>query len=334
MSWSQEEQGPASVVARKGAALAWLVVDPASATSRELEQVRAFGERLGDTCGRACVVLTQGPDEAAQAARAAAAAGARKLFVAGGDVAVRGAVNGLCAGDVTARKRPDLGVIPIGAEAEVARTLGVAGASLDALDALDGLLEAEPLDVDLGVVNGRVFLNASAGGLVGDDYESVDPDLKTFAGRFAYALGGVRGFLDHKSFTVRYRSGAGERPLSGRERIMLYAVRNASAAGGGRLASPRAEADGLLEVCFVREASPFALTATLAKLAEGEHVEGPHVMWLRARRLELSFDRPMTVDADGESFEARSASYGVLPRALRLLAPRAARSFEALAKSA
>lgn len=331
MSRSQEEQGPASVVARKGAALAWLVVDPASATSQELEHVRAIGERLGDIFGRACVVLTKGPDEAAQAARAAAAAGARKLFVAGGDGAVRGVVNGLCAGDVTARHRPDLGVIPIGADAEVARTLGVAGASIDALE---GLLEAEPLDVDLGVVNGRVFLNASAGGLVGDDYESVDPDLKTFAGRFAYALGGVRGFLDHKGFTVRYRSGAGEKPLSGRERIMLYAVRKASAAGGGRLASSRGEADGLLEVCFVREASPFALTATLAKLAEGEHVEGPHVMWLRARRLELSFDRTMTIDADGESFEARSASYGVLPRALRLLAPHAPRSFEALAKSA
>lgn len=319
---------------RRGAERVWLVVNPAAGKNDATDYVEALGARLRDAFGPVRVVATTGPGEAARAAREAAAAGARTLFVAGGDGTVNEVVNGLCEGGASA-PRPALGIIPLGTGNDFARSFGVEGAPLDALE---GLLEAETHEVDLGLVNGRVFLNVSAGGLAAETSEAVSSELKTFAGRFAYVLGGVRAYIEHESFDVRYRSSTGGKTLRGRERVSLFAVCNAPTFGGGRVIAPGAKADdGLLEVCLVREAPPFEFAALLAKLAEGKHVDDPHVLWLRARRLELFFDRMTKINADGESFEARAATYSVLPRALRVLAPRAARAplaFEALAKSA
>lgn len=328
-------QGPASSTVRRGAERVWLVVNPSAGKNEGVDYVEALGARLRDAFGPVRVVATTGPGEAARAAREAAAAGARTLFVAGGDGTVNEAINGLCEGGTPWAARPALGIIPLGTGNDFARSVGVEGAPLDALE---GLLEAEAHEVDLGLVNKRVFLNVSAGGLAAETSEAVTPELKTFAGRFAYVLGGVRAYIEHESFDVRYRSSTGGKTLRGRERVSLFAVCNAPTFGGGRVIAPGAKADdGLLEVCLVREAPPFEFAALLAKLAEGKHVDDPHVLWLRATRLELFFDRMTKINADGESFEARAASYSVLPRALRVLAPRAARAplaLEALAMSA
>ncbi|HEU4409524.1 MAG TPA: diacylglycerol kinase family protein [Polyangiaceae bacterium] len=331
--WGQG--GPASSTVRRGAESVWLVVNPASGRNQAADHVESLGARLRDACGPVRVVPTAGPGDAARAAREATAVGARTLFVAGGDGTVNEVVNGLCAAAPSPASRPELGIIPLGTGNDFARSIGIEG---EPVEALDGLLEAESHEVDLGVVNGRVFLNVSAGGLAGETSEAVTPELKTFAGRFAYVLGGVRAYIEHESIDVRYRSSTGGKTLRGRERISMFAVCNAPTFGGGRVIAPGAKADdGLLEVCLVREAPAFEFAALLAKLAEGKHVDDPHVLWLRAKRLELFFDRMTKINADGELFEARAASYAVLPRALRVLAPRSARAplaFEALAKSA
>ncbi|HEU4538891.1 MAG TPA: diacylglycerol kinase family protein [Polyangiaceae bacterium] len=331
----EDGAAPASTTFRRGAESVWLVVNPSSGKSDATDHVETLGARLRDAYGSVRVVPTAGPGDAEATARAAAASGARALFVAGCDGTVNEVVNGLCAGGAPAARRPAVGIIPLGTGNDFARSLGIEGTPLEALDAL---LEAETHAVDLGMVNGRVFLNVSAGGLAGEVSDAVTSELKTFAGRFAYVLGGVRAIIDHESFDVRYRSSAGGKTLRGRERISLFAVCNAPTFGGGRVIAPGAKADdGLLEVCLVREAPAFEFAALLAKLAEGKHVDDPHVVWLRANRLELFFDRMTKINADGEAFEARAASYGVLPGALRVLAPRAARApfaFETLAKSA
>jgi diacylglycerol kinase (ATP) len=330
-----DAEAPASTTLRRGSESVWLVVNPSSGKHDATDHVETLGARLRDTYGSVRVVPTSGPGDAAATARAAVLAGAQLLFVAGGDGTVNEVVNGLCDGNAPARRRPAVGIIPLGTGNDFAHSLGITGTPLESLE---GLLEAQVQEVDLGMVNGRVFLNVSAGGLAGEVSDAVSSEMKTFAGRFAYVLGGMRAFIDHESFDVRYRSSAGGKTLRGRERISLFAVCNAPTFGGGRVIAPDAKADdGLLEVCLVREAPAFEFAALLAKLAEGKHVNDPHVVWLRANRLELFFERMTKINADGEAFEARAASYGVLPRALRVLAPRAARApmaFEALAKSA
>ncbi len=330
MIWGQRDNGagPASSTMRRGAEAVWLVVNPASGKGDGTDHAEALGARLRDAFGPVRVVRTAGPGHAAAAAREALAVGARRLFVAGGDGTVNEVVNGLCDG-AAGRQRPALGIIPLGTDNDFARSLGIEGAPLDALERL---LSAESHEVDLGRVNGRVFLNVSAGGLAGGAANAASPEFNTFAGRFAYVLGGVRAFVDQESFDVRYRASAGGKTLRGRERISLFAVCNAPAFDGA--ARPD---DALLEVCLVREAPAFEFAALLAKLAEGKRVDDPYVSWLRVNQIELSFGRMTKISADGERFAARTASYDVLPQALGVLAPRAprpARAFAALAKSA
>jgi diacylglycerol kinase (ATP) len=320
-SW-YDSSAPESTTMRRGAGGVWLVVNPSSGKNDASDHAAALGDRLREAFGHVRVAPTAGPGDAAGTARAAAEAGARLLFVAGGDGTVNEVVNGLCS--VPARARPAVGILPLGTGNDFARALGIEGTPLEALEAL---LDGDSCAVDLGRVNDRVFLNVSAGGLAGEVSDAVTPELKTLAGRFAYVLGGVRAFLAHEGFEVRYRARVGGKTARGRERLSMFAVCNAPTFGGGRVIAPGARPDdGLLEVCLVREAPAFEFAALAAKLAEGKHLDDPNVVWLRAERLDLIFGKMTKINADGEVFEARSASYEVLPRALRVLAPRAARS--------
>lgn len=105
------------------------------------------------------VVTTEGDGDAERAGQSAAETGCGTIFVAGGDGTVNEVVNGVAAAGALARVR--FGIIPLGTGNDFAAGLGLPA---DVQEALQVLLEDRELRVDLGSVNGRVFLNTSGGG--------------------------------------------------------------------------------------------------------------------------------------------------------------------------
>ncbi|HUR70077.1 MAG TPA: diacylglycerol kinase family protein [Candidatus Thermoplasmatota archaeon] len=101
------------------------------------------------------VIATPG-DKLADAASAAVARGADVVVAAGGDGTVN-AVAGALAGSDAA-----MGVLPLGTLNHFARDIGVP-VDLDAAAAL--IATGEPRRIDLGEVNGRIFVNNSSIGL-------------------------------------------------------------------------------------------------------------------------------------------------------------------------
>ena len=107
-------------------------------------------------CGEPRCELRRVPGEKVAAeVRAAAAAGAERIVVAGGDGTVAAAMAGLEGSQAV------LGVVPAGTLNHFAHDLQL---PMEAAEALRVALEGTPTPVDLGSVNGRRFLNTSAVG--------------------------------------------------------------------------------------------------------------------------------------------------------------------------
>ena len=290
-----------------------LVVNPSSGRERGAESAGELAAALRRAFGDVDVVLTGGDGDAERAGREYSAGGGRRLFVAGGDGTVNEALNGVAAsgalGDVT------FGIFPMGTGNDFAAALGI---PLEIPDALEVLLAGRELRVDVGVVNGRHFLNTSGGGFIAEVSVAVTPQLKTIAGRMAYLIGGAQALMEYEPVraTVTAEPGAFRMGLG----IYTFAVCNSRLIGGGRLIAPEAIIDdGLLDLCLIEAMGSVEFLNLARKVADGEHVEDPRVRYLQASSISIEFDRETKVNTDGEVLSATRCEYSVLPRAATFL---------------
>ncbi len=95
---------------------------------------------------------------------------------------------------------------------------------------------------------------------------------------------------------------------------------NSRLIGGGRLIAPDAVLDdGELDVCLIEDMPPVEFIALLRRVSAGEHIADERVRYFRTRELQMTFDRRVKVNVDGQVLETERCSYSVLPRAIRFL---------------
>jgi YegS/Rv2252/BmrU family lipid kinase len=124
-----------------------------STADQEMRTLKAAAAAVG---GDLQVVPCDGGEEIATHARRAIASGARAVVAAGGD----GTVNSVAA--VLAGTDVAMGILPMGTLNHFAKDVGIPG-DLDA--AIRTVLGGRTTTVDVGQVNGRVFINNSGLGL-------------------------------------------------------------------------------------------------------------------------------------------------------------------------
>jgi diacylglycerol kinase (ATP) len=291
-----------------------VILNPSSGRERAAGHVEDLSARLRSRYDGVEISVTTRDGDAERAAAVAVADGCAALFVAGGDGTLNEAINGLAAAG--ALDRIIVGVIPLGTGNDFAAALGIP-ADVDA--ALEVLLRGRQIRVDLGEVNGRVFVNTSGGGFIADVSVAVTPQLKSLAGRLAYLIGGAQALAEFEPVGATVSLGGGSAPL--RHRLHAFAVCNSRLIGGGRLIAPEAIIDdGRLDVCLIEAMSALEFVALARKVAEGEHVNDPRVIYLQSPSLEIALDRPVHVNTDGEVFEGQRFAYRVLPGAATFLA--------------
>ena len=270
------------------------------------------------------IVLTTGDGDCETAARRAVEDGCTHLFIGGGDGTLNEALNGVAAID-GALATTTFGVIPLGTGNDFVRALGIPG---DLDEALATLLEDKVVDVDLGVVNGRVFANVSGGGFIAEVSEAVTPQMKSIVGRLAYLLGGAQALLEFDPVPASVTTQeAGSGPVAsscGTEQIQstlyAFAVCNSRLIGGGRLIAPHAVIDdGLLDICLIDAMSALDFVALLRQVSDGGHIDDPRVRYLRAASVQMEFARTIRINTDGEVLEASRCDYRILPRAAHFL---------------
>ena len=92
--------------------------------------------------------------------------------------------------------------------------------------------------------------------------------------------------------------------------------------GAFRIAPEATLDDGLLDAVFIRDASPWRRTAIFAMAVGGGHTRQPEVGTSRNSRWSIEFSAPPVYQADGELWQATSATVDVTvrPAALRVVA--------------
>ena len=295
-----------------------LIVNPVSGTDAAPDYLQAMNERLRAGLGDVDIVMTVAAGDAVRLGERAAREGYGRLIVAGGDGTLNEVLNGVASVE-GALARTTFGLVPLGTGNDFAGALGLPE---DVEGAVEILLRGRTVEADVGVLNGRHFVNVSAGGFIAEVSDAVNPQLKSFAGKFAYLIGGAQVLLEYEPVGVRLRAVAEDGRVVERESgAQMFAVCNSRLVGGGRLIAPHAVIDdGLLDVCFVEAMPTLEFVGLLGSVSGGDHIEDERVSYFRARELELRFDRTIKVNTDGEVLETDRCRYTLQTRAARFLA--------------
>jgi diacylglycerol kinase (ATP) len=238
------------------------------------------------------------------------------LVVGGGDGTVG------CAAAALAHTRTALGVLPLGTANDFARTLEIPTA-LPA--AIDTLLDGHVVDVDMGRVNGSVYLNVASLGLSVAVTRRLTPALKRRLGQLAYPAATLAAWRDHRPFAARLELGDGS--VLELDDLMQVAVGNGRHYGGGLTVSPTASMDDHLLDVYAIERGRLRDHLSLARLLRSGHlVEHERVHHVTTRGLRVTTDEPLAINLDGELAEATPALFEVDRNALHVVVPRSSRA--------
>lgn len=236
-------------------------------------------------------------------------AGYPTLIAGGGDGTLRDVAEAM----VLAKTEAGLVCLPLGTANDFARAAGVPLNPLEALELLD--VPARP--IDLGEVDGHLFLNMATGGFGSKITANTPEELKKLLGSAAYFLTGLTRFSEVHSAFGCFRG----TDFSWEGEFLALGIGNARQAGGGHLLCPQAMIDdGLLELCIVP--APQDIAETLGTLLSGG-ILGLESVSICARLpwIELEAPEGLALNLDGEPLQSARLRFDVRPAALRMHLP-------------
>lgn len=255
------------------------------------------------------VRVTWEAGDAQRMVREALQAGYPTLIAGGGDGTLRDVAEAMA----HAKTNASLVLLPLGTANDFAHAAGVPLAPMAALALLDE--PAQP--IDLGEVDGQVFLNMATGGFGSSVTANTSEELKRVLGGAAYLLTGLSRFAEVESAFGRF-SGP---DFQWQGEFLALGIGNGRQAGGGHVLCPQARVnDGLLEVCIVPAADD--VVGTLGTLLSGG-INGLQSVAVSARLPWLEVEAPQGLDLnlDGEPVVSRQLRFVALPAALRVHLP-------------
>jgi YegS/Rv2252/BmrU family lipid kinase len=242
--------------------------------------------------------------------REAVAAGAGLNFAAGGDGTVR------ACGQALAGTQVPLAILPMGTANLAARALGVPARLAAALATGFGSSERR---IDLAVADGMTFAAMAGIGLDAAVVSATPQVLKAGLGWLAYAGAGVMRLPGRgDGFTVRLDEGE---PFTIRARSVVAG--NAGLLPGGFLLLPAARLDdGLLDVGILAPTGLPGWIRVAHRVVTASHHDDQQLTRLRARRIEITADRELPREVDGEIIApGHSLTVSLVSRALTVRVP-------------
>ncbi len=234
------------------------------------------------------------------------------ILIAGGDGTINGAVNEIKSRGIDL----PLAVLPAGTANDFANLLGFNGDINSAcLDILDG----EIYDIDLGVVNGKYFVNVLSVGLFTEISQKTPTIIKNTFGKMAYYLSTVSELPNFRKTRMKIESA--EYSLDDGFWIMF--VFNGRTAGNLKIAFESSPNDGLLDVILVKGDSIVEAVSTAVVFFTRFHDEYPKgVVHFKTRGLKVSSDDEISADIDGEIAPKLPLEVNCIEKGLRVIGKR------------
>ena len=283
------------------------IVNPVAGNGKGAKIARRIADDLADVGLSVDVVVTPGPSEGARLASSAVEDGYETVIAVGGDGTANEVANGLVDTPVA------LGLYPIGSGNDFARALGYPRGRKK-LGAF--LASARPRRIDVGEVNGRIFLNVAGVGIDGHVAERVIASQRVVGPMLGYLVGSLVSIATYRPRPMRVTIDGTTR--EGRHLVVIAA--NGTHFGSGMKVAPDAKLDdGMLDVIVGGDLGRWASLVALGKIYFGIHIDGKTILAFRSPTLEVVLDRPLPMEVDGEATRADALHVRIRPQALTVL---------------
>lgn len=218
-----------------------------------------------------------------------------RFYACGGD----GTLNEVSSGAV-GFKNAQVACYPCGSGNDYIKYYGVQ-ADFSPLRIENGTVEP----IDMLCVNGRYAINACHFGFDSFVAEKMAKIRRKpiIGGKNAYTTVVAMGIF--RAMKNDYTVEVDGEILNPNGKMLLCTVANGGYVGGGYHCAPKSDnADGLLEVCFVKPISIFTFLKLMGSYRKGTHLDDPrfkkHIEYRRAKTVRVTCPRPMPVSLDGE----------------------------------
>jgi YegS/Rv2252/BmrU family lipid kinase len=295
-----------------------------SARGEKAKRFRAYLESARESW---VLKPTTGPGAGRELAAEAVRQGFGTIVAAGGDGTLNEVLNGM-ADEPEGLSRARLGVLPLGTINVFARELRLPLDVVRVCALLEGCTEEEELRIDLGCaeyqtkngVERRYFAQLAGAGFDARSVELVNWELKKKVGPAAYVMAGLQA-LTVRQPQIRIRGGgkeaAGELVLIGNGRFY----------GGSFPVFHKSDLqDGVLDVVVFPKVNWQSLPGHMIDFVRGKLFQEGGSIYLQGKEFELEAEGDAALQLEGELVGRLPAKISIAPKALRVIAPAAARA--------
>lgn len=226
----------------------------------------------------------------------------------GGDGTLFETINGM------ANKKVNLGIIAGGTGNDFIRSVEI---PTDIYEALEIIKNGKIKDIDLGMVNGKYFINVVSFGIDGEIVRITDKIKKYIKGSAAYLSATLKSLVVYKAKSMLIEIDG----VKYHREAYLVAVGNGKYFGGGMKVLPNAEIDDeLLDICIVKKMSKVKLIALFPSIFSGKHISIKGVEYFKGKKVSIkSIKDKIIVNADGNLIGPSPAKIEILNKKIKLL---------------
>ncbi len=258
------------------------------------------------------ILTTQAPGDEARLADEALRQGARTIVVVGGD----GTCSKVAERILNAGAECAIAVIPCGTGNDIAKTLGVYGATpAEVLRLAAGGTRPR---IDVGRADGHYFLNSCGFGFASSVLAATQ-QVRFLKGDALYIYSALAQLFSYKGVDVTMD---GALRAKNEHLLMAIASNGRSLGGAFRIAPSASVTDGKLDFCVFGDSNAWGRVRLFAGALRGTHLTFPGVRSVRADHLSLTFADNPAMEMDGELRRATSRTVTIecVPRALAVVA--------------
>lgn len=229
------------------------------------------------------------------------------VLIAGGDGTIATTIKGLLDTSIT------FGLIPTGSMNNIGQSIGLGDEIADAVEVIN---RGHTKDMDVGRVNGHVFLESVGFGLLAEIMDRIgEQDSKKEVLRVATHT--LSEMIKTDSYHATLKIDEQDKKI---ETVWLTVTNTGRAAAA--LVDPRSDAhDRRFEIVYCEPLENSELARYAISFIRNSHIREEKFHRLRGARVNISLPEKVNVHVDGELFEWDKIAIEVLPAAVKVLAP-------------
>lgn len=269
------------------------IVNPIAGRDKAKKLIPFIKEKMDKTSIKYDIALTSKPKEATDITIKGLEDGYDSIAAVGGD----GTINEVAMG-IVQKGYGTLGIIPGGTGNDLARSLDI---PLDPEDALYALLNGTKKHIDLGKINGKIFLNVASIGLDAEIVKRTEQIKKFVKGSIAYTISVIITAIVYKSKKLKIELDDETIEMDS----LLTAIANGKYYGGGMKICPMALVnDDYFHVVVIKKINKFKFLTLFPLVFSGSHVNLTDIVKVyKSKKVKVKFDKELLLNIDGELIE-------------------------------